>query len=167
MWRHVKFSNLELFSLIFLVPYSAKLAISAKPANSRAGTTCCTSLSLLCLRVKCLLLLTRGEGGYRVMLTSCHFVKKGFLGKKMFYKTNLDKKNSALYAFLPSEFWLYCICTGKLLGVWTWNQLHTTFTKEFYKFEISNRKGCLEKSRYEREKNSKYICQKNSLVYIP
>ena len=50
MWRHVKFSNLELFSLIFLVPYSAKLAISAKPANSRAGTTCCTSLSLLCLR---------------------------------------------------------------------------------------------------------------------
>jgi hypothetical protein len=28
--------------LIFLVPNSAKLAISAKPENSRAGTTRCT-----------------------------------------------------------------------------------------------------------------------------
>ena len=50
MWRHLKFSKLELFSLIFLVPNSAKLAISAKPENSRAGTTRCTRLSILWLR---------------------------------------------------------------------------------------------------------------------
>ena len=64
-------------------------------------------------------------GGDRVMLTSsCHFVEKGFFGINCFAKNILAKKNSALRAFLPSEFnYMYCVCTDKLLEVWTWNQL--------------------------------------------